>query len=171
MDTGTHGVMDTKFGNIMLRYENGRVEGPGVDAENDGDAASSPPSSSSMLRLLERDFLAGHCKSRTEHEHMPALLGVKSRMAGDASANALVRKAFRAGGRARRRGFQSAANLGLGGVFKLPSDDNNRGGEGMDERRREADAARARESGEGTFQGREVGDIWAEARGGCGSGG
>ena len=181
-DAGTHGVVDTEYGNGILRYENGRVEGPGVDAKNDiidaAAASSSPPStsaSSSMLRLLEKDVV-GHRKSQTEHERMSTLLRINSRMIDDAHANASVRKSFRADRKAKRRRIERASDLGLGGGIELLDDDDGGGGGGttggeedamiaaarsaMDARRRMEDASRARASERMRFGNSRAGGIF-----------
>ena len=137
-DAGTHGVIDTEFGNGILRYENGRVEGPGVeDARHDAAMAASSSttttttsSSSSMLRLLERDVV-DHRTSQTEHGRMSTLLRINSRMIDDACANASIRKSFREDRRAKRRRFERASDLGLGkGIELLDDDDDDDGGGG-----------------------------------------
>jgi hypothetical protein len=148
VDAGTHGVIDTDYGNGILRYANGNLinadgEGkPGGGGEGDGPT--------SMLRHLERDVI-GHRRSQTDHDRMSHILDVNVRMIDDAGANAALRKSYRADRKARKRRLERASDMGLGRGIELLDyddyDDNDldevgrmmgSGGEGRRKRSREA---------------------------------
>jgi hypothetical protein len=110
-EAGTHGVVDTEFGNGILQYKNGKVEGEVA-------AATTTTLASNSLQLLEKN-VAGHRKVQTEHEHMTSLLKLNSKMSDDADANASLRSAFRKDRKAKRRRLEEAAGLGLGRGIEL----------------------------------------------------
>ena len=112
-EAGTHGVIDTEFGNGILQYKNGQIHG--VDADSNDPTA---PASSSSLNLLERN-VAGHRKVQTEHEHMESLLALNSWKVDDADVNASVRATFRKDRKAKKRRLGNAAELGLGRGIEL----------------------------------------------------
>ena len=115
-EAGTHGIIDTEFGNGILRYENGRVDGPGVD--DAAVAAVTTASGGSKLGMLERNAV-GRRIARTEHDRMTSLLALNSRMVHDSDHNASIRRAFRIDRKAKKRRFGNAATLGLGRGIEL----------------------------------------------------
>jgi hypothetical protein len=110
-EAGTHGVVDTEFGNGLLQYKNGKVEGEAA-------AGTTTALASNSLQLLEKN-VAGHRKVQTEHEHMTSLLKLNSKMGDDADANASLRSAFRKDRKAKKRRLGEAAGLGLGRGIEL----------------------------------------------------
>lgn len=114
-EAGTHGIIDTEFGNGILRYENGKVDGPGVD---DAAAAVTTTSGSCKLGMLERNVV-GQRIAQTEHDRMTSLLTLNSRMVHDSDHNASIRRAFRIDRKAKKRRFDNAATLGLGRGIEL----------------------------------------------------
>lgn len=115
-EAGTHGIIDTEFGNGILRYENGKVDGPGVD-----DAIAAVTTSGSKLGMLERNVVSQRI-AQTEHERMTSLLTLNSRMVHDSDQNAIIRKAFRIDRKAKKQRFANAATLGLGRGIELLND-------------------------------------------------
>jgi hypothetical protein len=114
-EAGTHGIIDTEFGNGILHYENGKVHGPGVD---DAVAAAVTTSGSNKLGMLERNVV-GQRIAQTEHERMTSLITLNSRMVHDSDHNASIRRAFRIDRKAKKRRFANAATLGLGRGIEL----------------------------------------------------
>ena len=96
---GTHGVIDTDFGDGIFEFRDGKV-----DAIS-GDAAS--------LQLLEKNARS-HRKTLTEHEQMCSLLQLNAKLETDADANAALRSTFRDDRKAKKRRLEDAASAGLG---------------------------------------------------------
>ena len=107
-EAGTHGVIDTEFGNGILQYKNGQIQG----------APDDPHSATSSLNLLEKN-VAGHRKVQTEHEHMESLLKLNSWKGEDAEANASLRASFRIDRKAKKRRLGDASKMGLGKGIEL----------------------------------------------------
>ncbi|KAL7542078.1 hypothetical protein ACHAXR_011491 [Thalassiosira sp. AJA248-18] len=112
-EAGTHGVIDTEFGNGILQYKNGKV----LDAPENN---NNNPGASTALHLLEKN-VTGHRKAQTEHEHMTSLLELNSKMGEDANANSLIRATFRKDRKAKKRRLGEAAGMGLGKGIELLS--------------------------------------------------
>lgn len=112
-DAGTHGVIDTEFGNGILQYKNGMVVGEATTT-----AANTAHTTNSSLQLLEKN-VAGHRKAQTEHEHMSSLLKLNSKMGEDADANSNLRSMYRKDRKAKKRRLGEAASLGLGRGIEL----------------------------------------------------
>lgn len=115
---GTHGVIDTEFGNGILQYKNGKVEEGSEEGATTVDATNVLLASKNSLQLLEKN-VAGHRKAQTEHEHMTSLLKLNSKMGDDADANASLRSVFRKDRKAKKRRLGEAVGLGLGRGIEL----------------------------------------------------
>ena len=116
-EAGTHGIIDTEFGNGILRYEDGKVHGPGVD-DAAAAAVTTTSGGSCKLGMLERNVV-GRRIAQTEHDRMTSLLTLNSRMGHDSDHNASIRRAFRIDRKAKKRRFGNAATLGLGRGIEL----------------------------------------------------
>lgn len=110
-EAGTHGVIDTEFGNGILQYKNGKVEG------------EAPAFTTNSLQLLEKN-VAGHRKTLTEHEHLTSLIKFNSKMGEDADANASLRSVFRKDRKAKKRRLGEAVQLGLGRGIEMKEGNN-----------------------------------------------
>jgi hypothetical protein len=115
---GTHGVIDTEFGNGILQYKNGKVEEGSEEGATTVDATNVLIASKNSLQLLEKN-VAGHRKAQTEHEHMTSLLKLNSKMGDDADANASLRSVYRKDRKAKKRRLGEAVGLGLGRGIEL----------------------------------------------------
>lgn len=111
-EAGTHGVIDTDFGNGIFEYKNGTL----IDAPDDESPAA--------LHLLEKNATTQR-KTLTEHEKMTSLLQLNQKLETDADANAAVRKTFRADRKAKKRRLNDAAKAGLGRGIELLTGETN----------------------------------------------
>lgn len=140
-EAGTHGVIDTEFGNGILEYKNGKVEG----APEDFNTATG----ATTLNLLEK-HVTGHRKAQTEHEHMTSLIELNAKMVEDADANASIRATFRKDRKAKKRRLGEAAGLGLGRGIELLSggieEDASLAKRAMDMQKRSRSSAQAHQS-------------------------
>ena len=117
-EAGTHGIIDTEFGNGILRYEDGKVDGPGVDDAAAAAVTTTTSGGSCKIGMLERNAV-GRRIAQTEHDRMTSLLTLNSRMVHDSDHNASIRRAFRIDRKAKKRRFGNAATLGLGRGIEL----------------------------------------------------
>ena len=115
-EAGTHGIIDTEFGNGILQYYNGKVHGPGVD--DAATAAVTASSGNNKLGMLERNVV-GQRIAQTEYDRMTSLITLNSRMVHDSDHNASLRRSFRIERKAKKRRFSNAATLGLGRGIEL----------------------------------------------------
>ena len=132
-EAGTHGVIDTDFGNGILEYKNGSVvdaptslldDNNNVHTNIPGAGGASSSASASALHLLEKN-VSGFRKAQTEHEQMTSLLELNSKTLGEgyAESNASLRASFRKDRKAKKRRLGEAAGMGLGkGIELLPED-------------------------------------------------
>jgi len=153
-------VIDTDFGNGILEYKNGKVEG--VPEYNSNNTAAAAPS----LNLLEK-HVTGHRKAVTEHEHMTCLLELNSKMGEDADANASIRAAFRKDRKAKKRRLGEAAGLGLGSGIELSEgveEDATLAKRAMEVRRRSRSSGRAHRSEKDKFRSVRGGSIFASQK-------
>ena len=105
-EAGTHGVIDTDFGNGIFEFKDGTL----IDAPDDESPAA--------LHLLEKNA-NNQRKTLTEHEKMTSLLQLNQKLETDADANAAVRKTFRTDRKAKKRRLNDAAKAGLGRGIEL----------------------------------------------------
>jgi hypothetical protein len=111
-EAGTHGVIDTDFGNGIFQYKDGTL----IDAPDDESPAA--------LHLLEKNANTQR-KTLTEHEKMTSLLQLNQKLETDADANAAVRKTFRFDRKAKKRRLNDAAKAGLGRGIELLTGETN----------------------------------------------
>lgn len=150
-EAGTIGVIDTEFGNGILQYKNGKLE---------GEEATTTPSNS--LQLLEKNVV-GYRRVQTEYEHMTSLLKLNSKMGDDADANASLRSGFRKDRKAKKRRFEEAVGLGLGRGIELKAgndEDASLAKRTMDMHRREENSCRAHQIENNKFREARRGSIF-----------
>lgn len=154
-EAGTHGVIDTEFGNGILQYKNGKV-----------DASDALDGTADALHLLEKN-VSGHRKAMTEHEHMNSLIELNSRMDEDADANATVRASFRKDRKAKKRRLGEAAGMGLGRGIELSGvtkEDESLAKQAIDKRRISRDAGKAYQSEKDKFRSVRTGSIFGSQK-------
>jgi len=103
-EAGTHGVIDTEFGNGVHQYRDGKLDATDKKA--------------STLNALERSA-SGYRKSMTETEHMESLMQLNSKMLEDSDANAAIRASFRKDRKAKKHRLGEATRMGLGRGIEL----------------------------------------------------